>query len=109
MVGTLSQGEAERGGWHPVHAQRGAAQVGKWGQHLGPHHVVRSKLSHRKYSLTISHDQPHNPQMQACGQPPKEIVDELAPGGEGLGGEGFPLFGGGAEGGAQGPGECCVQ
>ncbi|KAL6772448.1 PEX19 [Auxenochlorella protothecoides x Auxenochlorella symbiontica] len=48
-------------------------------------------------------------QMQACGQPPKEIVDELAPGGEGLGAEGFPLFGGGAEGSPQGPGDCCVQ
>ncbi|KFM25142.1 Metal transporter Nramp3 [Auxenochlorella protothecoides] len=47
--------------------------------------------------------------MQACGQPPKEIVDELAPGGEGLGAEGFPLFGGGAEGSPQGPGDCCVQ
>lgn len=64
-------------------------------------------------TVTISHAHPysssHDAQMQACGQPPKEIVDELAPGGEGLGAEGFPLFGGGAEGSPQGPGDCCVQ
>ena len=35
------------------------------------------------------------PQMQQCGQPPQEIVDELAPGMQ-FGPDGLPSFGGGA-------------
>lgn len=35
--------------------------------------------------------------MQQCGQPPQEIVDELAPGMQ-FGPDGLPSFGGGAGG-----------
>ena len=41
-------------------------------------------------------------QMQACGSPPKDIVDELAPGLE-MGADGLPKMPGGAA------SACCIQ
>lgn len=49
--------------------------------------------------------------MQQCGQPPQEIVDELAPemafGGGGAGGGGLPGLGAGRL--PADMGECCLQ
>ena len=62
--------------------------------------------------LTISHPSLSTKtkiQMQQRGQPPQEIIDELAPG-MSFGPDGLPSFGGGAGGG--GPGgdpDCCIQ
>ena len=53
-------------------------------------------------------------QMQSCGQPPQEIVDEMAPGLGSLDSQG-PLGGLGALGGLglpgmpKGDGACCIQ
>lgn len=57
-------------------------------------------------------------QMQACGEPPKEIVDEMAPG-LSLDADGQPQLPGGLSSalgglpglsaGARGPANCCIQ